>query len=227
MRLFSAPMGARPTTGRLWLRWVALAIFVVALAIAFVNLGFWQLARLDQRRAMNNSVVAHETSAPVPFESVFTRTIVEADQWQRVSVQGTFDAEHQYLVRYRSNGEQSGYEVVTPLRTTSGEWVLIDRGFGVKPNDADYPSVLPAPPSGEVSIVGYVRRDEQGSQDARTPVQPSNTIRLVNSAALAATLPYPVVNGYISVLEITPAQTGDLVPVQPPELTEGNHFSYA
>ncbi len=60
-----------------------------------------------------------------------------------------------------------------------------------------------------------------------TPVQPSNTIRLINSDALAATLPYPLVNGFISVIEITPAQDGGLVPVQPPELTEGNHFSYA
>ena len=52
-------------------------------------------------------------------------------------------------------------------------------------------------------------------------------MRLVNSAALAPTLPYPIVNGYVSVIEITPAQDGGLVPVQPPELTEGNHFSYA
>lgn len=227
MKLLSAPMGARPGGRRLWLRWLALAVFVVALAIVFVNLGFWQLARLDQRRAMNNSVVAHENSTPVSFESVFNRTIVEADQWQRVSVQGTFDAEHQYLVRYRSNGEQSGYEVITPLHTTTGAWVLVDRGFGVKPNDADYPTTLPAPPSGQVSITGYVRRDEQGGQDAMTPVQPSHTIRLINSTALAATLPYPLVNGFISVIESTPAQEGGLVPVQPPELTEGNHFSYA
>lgn len=227
MKLLATPMGARPTGRRLWLRWLALAVFVVALAIAFVNLGFWQLARLDQRRAMNSSVIAHENSGPVSFGSVFNHTIVEADQWQRVSVQGTFDPGHQFLVRYRSNGEQSGYEVVTPLQTTTGQWVLIDRGFAVKPNDADYPTTLPAPPSGQVSITGYVRRDEQGGPEAMTPVQPSNTVRLINSAALAATLPYPLVNGFVSVIEITPAQDGGLVPVQPPELTEGNHFSYA
>ncbi|MCA0295990.1 MAG: SURF1 family protein [Actinobacteria bacterium] len=227
MRFLDAPMGAAPSGGRLWLRWLALAVFVVALAIAFVNLGFWQLARLDQRRAMNNSVTSHETSAVVDFDQVFTRTITEADQWQRVAVRGTFDADHQFLVRYRSNGQESGYEVITPLHTTSGAWVLVDRGFGVKPATSDYPSMLPAPPSGEVSITGYVRRDEQGSTEAMTPVQPLNTIRLVNSTALGATLPYPVVNGFVSVVEITPAQDGGLVPVQPPALNEGNHFSYA
>jgi cytochrome oxidase assembly protein ShyY1 len=227
MRILDAPIGTLPKGPRPWLRWLALAVFVVALAIAFVNLGFWQLARLDQRRAMNDSVVAHENSPAAGFDQVFGRQITEADTWQRVRVRGTFDAANQFLVRYRSNAGAAGYEVVTPLHTTTGAWVLVDRGFGVKAADEDYPSVLPAPPAGEVDILGYVRRDEQGSTDAMTPVQPSNTVRLVNSAALGATLPYPVVNGYLSVLEITPAQDGGLAPVQPPQLTEGNHFSYA
>jgi cytochrome oxidase assembly protein ShyY1 len=227
MRILDAPIGTLPKGPRPWLRWLVLAVFVIALAVAFVNLGFWQLARLDQRRARNDAVTAHENAAPVDFASVFGPTITEADAWQRVRVQGSFDAAHQFLVRYRSNGEAGGYEVVTPLHTTTGAWVLVDRGFVVKPNTEDYPSVLPAPPAGEVDIVGYVRRDEQGSTDAMTPVPPSNTIRLVNSAALGATLPYPVVNGYLSVLEITPAQEGGLTPVQPPQATEGNHFSYA
>ena len=124
-------------------------------------------------------------------------------------MRGTFDPDHQFMVRYRSLGPESGYEVLTPLRTTTGAWVLVDRGFGIKPNDQDYPSTLPAPPAGEVAIVGYVRRDEQGSTEAMTPVPPGNTVRLVNSVAFAGTLPYPLVNGFVSVIEITPAQAGD------------------
>jgi cytochrome oxidase assembly protein ShyY1 len=227
MKLLSTPMGTTPTGRRPWLRWLALAVFVVALAVAFVNLGRWQLDRLEQRRERNSSVVVHENSPVADFGQVFTRTIVEADQWQRVTVRGTFDPDHQFMVRYRSLGPASGYEVITPLHTTTGAWVLVDRGFGTKPNDQDYPTSLPAPPSGAVDILGYVRRDEQGSTEAMTPVQPGNTVRLVNSAALAPTLPYPVVNGFISVIELTPPQSGSLAPVTPPELTEGNHFSYA
>ncbi len=227
MKLLDTPMGTTPTGSRPWLRWLALAVFVVALAFAFVNLGRWQLDRLDQRRERNSSVVAHENTPVADFATIFTRTITDADQWQRVTVRGTFDPDHQYMVRYRNLGQASGYEVLTPLRTTTGSWVLVDRGFGTKRNDADYPATLPAPPVGEVAIVGYVRRDEQGSTEATTPVPPGNTVRLVNSVAVAGSLPYPLVNGFISVIEITPAQTGDLAPVTPPELTEGNHFSYA
>lgn len=227
MKLLSTPIGVRPAGGRPWLRWLVLGVFVVALAIAFVNLGFWQLDRLDQRRARNDAVTAAEHAEPVEFAAVFSRPVTDADAWRRVRVRGTFDAGHQFLVRYRSLGRESGYEVVTPLRTTTGAWVLVDRGFGVKRASEDYPSVLPAPPAGEVAITGFVRRDEQGSPEAMTPLQPSNTVRLVNSVALGEHLPYPVVNGFISVQEVTPPQPGGLVPVQPPERTEGSHFSYA
>ncbi len=227
MNLLDTPMGTTPTGRRPWLRWLALAVFVVTLTIAFVNLGQWQLDRLDQRRAANTSVVVHENTPVADFAAVFNRTIVDADQWQRVTVRGTFDPDHQFMVRYRNLGPASGYEVLTPLHTTTGAWVLVDRGFGIKPNDKDYPSTLPAPPAGEVAILGYVRRDEQGSTEATTPVPPGNTVRLINSTAIAGTLPYPLVNGFVSLIQVTPAQAGDLTPVTPPELTEGNHFSYA
>ena len=72
-----------------------------------------------------------------PYEQVFNRVIVDADQWQRVTATGTFDGEHQFVVRNRNNGENRGYEVVTPLRTATGT-VLVDRGFvGVVPRHRD------------------------------------------------------------------------------------------
>ena len=63
-----------------------------------------------------------------PYEQVFPRPIVDADQWQRVTATGTFDGDHQFVVRNRNNGDDRGYEIVTPLRTATGA-VLVDRGF--------------------------------------------------------------------------------------------------
>lgn len=225
MKLLDAPMGSTPP-GRLWLRWLALAAFVVGLSVAFVHLGFWQLDRLDQRRAANQSVTDHENSAVIDFGQAFGGTITDAQAWQRARVQGTFDAEHQLIVRFRTNADgTSGYEVLTPLLTTTGQWLIVDRGWAPRPSDGQYPTVLPSPPSGVVTVVGYVRRDEVADADAVTPY--SGSVRLVNSAAIGAWLGRPVVNGYLSALEVTPDQAGGLVPVQPPALTEGNHFSYA
>ena len=208
---------------RLWLRWASLVVFVVALGVVFVNLGQWQLDRLDQRRARNEAILANEKKPVRPLAEVFTRPLTDADQWQRVEAQGTFDAEHQFVVRYRRNGRAEGYEVVTPLRTGAGV-VLVDRGF-VEASSSQIPRVAPPPPTGEVNVIGHVRRNEQGRRAATTPVD--GQMRLVNSDAVAAVLGYPVLNGYIGLLEVTPAQSGGLVPVEPPEISEGPHFWYA
>ena len=208
---------------RLWLRWASLVVFVVALGVVFVNLGQWQLDRLDQRRARNEAILANEKKPVRPLAEVFTRPLTDADQWQRVEAQGTFDAEHQFVVRYRRNGGAEGYEVVTPLRTGVGV-VLVDRGF-VEASSSQIPRVAPPPPTGEVTVIGHVRRNEQGRSAATTPVD--GQMRLVNSDAVAAVLSYPVLNGYIGLLEVTPAQSGGLVPVELPEISEGPHFWYA
>lgn len=104
---------------RTWLRWGLMTLFVVALGFTFVQLGQWQLDRLDQRRDRNATTAEHEKAPVRPFEEVFTGTITDADQWQRVSVSGTFLADKQLQARYRSFDGKTGWELITPLRTTS------------------------------------------------------------------------------------------------------------
>lgn len=209
---------------RLWLRWALLIIFVAVLGVVFVNLGEWQLDRLAQRRERNATTIANEQKPIRPYEQIFTRTITDADQWQRVEARGTFDPDQQFVVRYRSNADAEGYEVVTPLRTATGT-VLVDRGFIPVEHGTQIPSTGPAPPTGEVTVVGHVRRNERGRRVAMTPV--NHQLRLINSDAIAATLPYPVASGYIGLLTVQPEQQGGFQPIKLPELSEGPHFWYA
>lgn len=216
--------GRSASLRRLWLRWTLLVAFVAVLGTAFVYLGEWQLDRLAQRRQRNAATVGNEQRPVRPWDEVFTRTITDVDQWQRVSATGVFDAENQIVVRYRSSADLNGYEVITPLRTDAGT-VLVDRGIVPLDPGEKVPDVAPAPPSGTVEVVGHVRRDEQGRAAARTPVR--GAVRLVDSQAIAATLPYPVADGYIGLLDIDPQQTGDFSPVALPEISDGPHFWYA
>ena len=209
---------------RLWLRWALLIIFVVGLGVVFVNLGQWQLDRLTQRKERNAATIANEQKPVQPYEQVFTHSITDMDQWQRVEARGTFDADHQFIVRYRSNGDADGYEVVTPLRTANGA-VLVDRGFIPLDRGTPIPSVAPAPPAGEVIVIGHVRRNEKGRQAATTPVD--NQMRLINSDGVAATLPYEIKSGYIGLLTVQPEQQAGFQPIPVPELSEGPHFWYA
>ena len=209
---------------RLWLRWALLIVFVLVLGTVFVNLGQWQLDRLAQRQQRNTATVANEQAPTRPYTDVFTRTITDADAWQRVEARGTFDADHQFVVRYRQNGEADGYQVVTPLQTSAGA-VLVDRGFVELPRGTPIPATAPAPPPGEVRVIGYVRRNEQGRAGAVQPVD--GQVRLINSEALQTAIPFPVANGYLSATSVDPPQQGGLEPVVLPELDEGPHFWYA
>ena len=209
---------------RLWLRWALLIVFVALLGVAFVSLGNWQLDRLAQRKERNATTITNEQKPVQPYEQVFTHPITDGDQWQRVEARGTFDADHQFVVRYRSDGGADGYEVLTPLRTASGA-VLVDRGFIPLERGTRIPSVAPAPPTGEVTVVGHVRRNERGRRAATAPA--GNQVRLINSDAIAVTLPYEIESGYIGLLTVQPEQQGGFQPVQLPDLSEGPHFWYA
>lgn len=210
---------------RLIIRWIGLVVFVALLGTTFVLLGQWQLRRLDERQERNEVTITNEKRPVRPFEEVFTRPITDDDQWQRVEARGTFDPAQQFVIRYRNNNDASGFEVVTPLRTTSGTVVLVDRGFIQVPRGTQIPTTGPPPPSGTVTVVGHVRRNEEGRRGATHPTD--HQARLINSDALGEALGYPVVNGYIGLTSIDPPQEGDFEPIALPELSDGPHFWYA
>ncbi len=204
-------------------RWIALGVFAAVLATAFVLLGEWQLRRLDERRESNALVVAHRDQPVAPYSDVMTGTIGDDDQWYRVSATGTYEGT-QFQVRYRSLDGAYGSEAVAVLTTDRGDTLLVNRGF--LPRQPGHPDgVLPAPPDGEVTVTGYVRRDERGDENATTPHE--NQIRLIDSEALGAAMGVDVVNGYVQLIESDPPETDALAPLGEPDLDEGPHLSYA
>lgn len=213
--------------GTYWKRWVGLVIFAAVLVACFIRLGEWQLDRRETKHERNAVIVAQQQAPVASFGETFGGTITPDRQYRRVSVQGTFDPDHQLQVRYRSNEGNSGYEVVVPLRTSTGEWLLVDRGFGRRPSSGPLPdpSSIPAPPTGLVTVEGYVMASESGPQNAALPT--GGSVRLIDSAEIAAWSGLPLVDGYLSTTALTPAQDGGLVPVALPELSEGPHMSYA
>lgn len=200
-----------------------MGVFAAVLATVFVTLGQWQLRRLDERRENNAVVEAHRALPVVSYDEVMTGTIDDADQWYRVTATGSYTGE-QFQVRYRSLDGAYGSEAVAVLDTTQGQSLLINRGFLVR--QPGYPDgVLPAPPEGEVTITGYVRRNDRGDEGAMTPH--GNQIRLISSESLGAALGKELVNGYVALLESTPAETDALRRLGEPELDEGPHLGYA
>jgi cytochrome oxidase assembly protein ShyY1 len=206
-------------------QWVVRIIAGLILATAFVLLGLWQLDRNEQRQARNAAVEAGLNRPPAPLDDVLAvgAPVADGDQWRTVQVTGRYDGDNQLVLRLRPQGGQAGVHVLTPLVTSSGAVVLVDRGF-VATAGADVPD-LPAPPSGEVEVIGRVRSSENGGE--RTGDPSTGMIRFVDLDELAPAVDGPLYGGWLELVEQGPPPDDSLALVPPPELESGPHLSYA
>ncbi|NQY55264.1 MAG: SURF1 family protein [Ilumatobacteraceae bacterium] len=206
-------------------RWIAFHLVVVLGIVLMINLGFWQLDRLDQRQSFNASVEARSDEPVVPLADLLGAPDFDPNtaQWRIVTATGTW-IEDQVVVFNRTQGGRAGDNVVTALATDDGEVVLVNRGF--IPLTAD----VPAPPDGTVTVTGRVRptQERQTGQLTDTADGPLTEIRRIEIARLAPQFGGSLAPVYLDLVESSPAVTDtDPTPVPPPELDDGPHLSYA
>jgi len=210
-------------------RWLALGFVVLLVIPSFILLSRWQLSRLDERRHFNDLVTAHSAAQPVPVDEEMRAgapldSVTDDQRWRPVTATGRYDADATVLVRKRPLDSKNGFWVVTPLITQSGAVLVVNRGWVAAEGGATATQEVPAPPAGEVSIVGRI----QPSEDA-PEVQPGDlpagqvtdlSVPLVAGAATA----YP---GYVQLVSSIPAESAELTPIPIPDLSDGPHLSYA
>jgi len=101
----------------------------IACAILFAllcGLGAWQLERLQWKLALIATVNSHMAAAPVPLDRILAMNRDEA-QYRRVSLNGRFDHAREAYVFTTDQGA-AVYHVLTPLTTTDGKVLVVDRG---------------------------------------------------------------------------------------------------
>lgn len=209
-------------------RWILFGIAVVLLTYLAWILGQWQFHRLDDRRDRNAVVERNEGVDPVPVEEVLSpdEPVGADEEWTHVSVTGTYVVDDTVVVRYRTRDGEPGVDLVVPVELPSGRSVLVDRGWLSTDNSGSLngtdPSALPAPPSGEVTVTGWVRRDAEGSS---TKVTDQST-RAISSAAIGEALDRDVLTGFVDLAEESPEAAEPLSPPPLPDLDDGPHFFY-
>ena len=210
--------------------WLAFLGVCLVLAATFVGLGFWQLDRLAQRRAINATVAAARSAPPRPVaEALSTSTPPPGKQvYTQVRAVGRYDTQHEYLVRSRTVDSRPGLLVLTPLVSRDGRVLFVARGWiPPNPKGADVAPEVPAAPSGEVIVVGRIRSSESGS-DREAKVGDRTEIAKVNLAALGSETGSPTYQGYVELVRQDPAAGRAPVLIPPPDvLDEGPHLSYA
>jgi len=220
-------------------RWILSHIFVLVVVVVMINLGFWQLSRLDERKAAN-SIVTNAMKQPaeplltvLPAGTASTTEQVKVVDYQPVYVTGTYRSDEQVLVNNRTNNGAPGYWVVTPLVLSDGTAVAINRGWIPFSFTADGSWEEFAPPKGTVTVQGLLRqsqvRETNGlvSSPKDSEVGTLRALARLDVGRLAQQIDERLIPGYISLRVQDPAQGELPVPVPLPELSQGPHLGYA
>jgi surfeit locus 1 family protein len=213
-------------------KYIIFTLGIILLIVVMMNLGFWQLRRLDERKAVNAQVRERTAAAVVPLDDLVSVDVPVGEtagvQWRNVSTTGRYDASQQVLVRNRSYNGSPGYHVLTPLVLPSGDAVIINRGFVPLETSGNAPEV-PAPPSGVVVVNGWVRSSQKrGHFGPRDPAEGTLTeMARADLVRLQQQLPYRILPVYVERESSQPADARTITPLPLPSLDEGPHFSYA
>ena len=102
--------------------------FLICCTVAFlVSLGFWQLDRADQKRAIEVSIQKANTGS---VELIATEELLKDKEYYEVRLKGKFINNKQFIYDNQIVDQISGYYVLTPFVLSSDfKTILINRGF--------------------------------------------------------------------------------------------------
>ena len=208
-------------------RWAGFAVFVLILAYGTWWLGQWQFDRLEDRKASNQIVRTNEHAEPAPVSDVLApgQKVAEKDEWRRVTATGTYAVDDTIIWRYRTPDDAKGVDIVVPLVLADGSAVLVDRGW-LQTESQDEFEDLPAPPSGEVTITGWVRADGTGDSTDVAQVDGYHATRALSSTQVAKVVDEPLLTGWLHLDTESPEPATQLRRADLPELDNGPHFFY-
>ena len=205
-------------------KWLLSHLFVLAMVVSMVNLGFWQLRRLDERRDRN---VEDRTAMEAPPAAIASFLGTDAADHTAVIVAGEYVAEQSFLIANRTFGSQPGAWLATPLRMVDGRIVVVSRGWVPRRWTAgDDPRIIDTP-AGEVEVTGRLNASVGGGRigGGATAVLPE--ISRMDLGRVEELLGIDVAERWVQLVAQTPT-VGELpLPVPPPSLDEGTHLSYA
>jgi cytochrome oxidase assembly protein ShyY1 len=197
-------------------RWIAATLATVLAVGAFVALGSWQWHRAQTRDTPH--VVDETTAPPVAVGQALGTAlrVPPGSPVRAVTAAGHYDARHQVLVPGRALGGHDGTYVLTPLLGVPGlgaKGLIVLRGWV-----AGRPATAPAPPSGEVSVNGWLAPAEDPNDPVADPdlppVLPAGQVATISTPRLLSLVPYRLADGYLGLTSSTPAS--DLAVVAPP-----------
>lgn len=218
-------------------RWIFTTLLAVLAVAVMARLGFWQLDRLEQRRAFNARVQAQIDAPPLDLAAALAEGGVTPQQladmeYRAVILRGEYRPAEQIIARNYVWENQPGSHLLTPLYLQGTDYaVLVDRGW--IPMEENTPAAWAQyDQPGPVEVRGILQK----TQDARRFGAPDPTpapgvfVPAWNAVRLARIAPQ--VQGELLPAYVLAAPAGEqagppYAALQTPDLSEGSHFSYA
>jgi surfeit locus 1 family protein len=215
----------------------ALIVLAVIIAAFFARLGFWQLSRLGERRALNAQLASRAVSPTVPIAGLPSDTAKA--HYRRVSVDGSYDYSNEIVLTLRSRDGSPGVNIVTPLQRPGKDTaVLVVRGWVYAP-DGMTVDLSRWRERSEAAGNGFVETypPPRGGRNS-SPTHP-NAYRWLDRAELEKRFRYPLAPFYVVLTagpdseSVSPSlPSPDSAITAPPRLSvpsmdEGPHKNYA
>jgi cytochrome oxidase assembly protein ShyY1 len=178
--------------------------------------GVWQWHRFGEKKTADDSLRAAAAMPAAPLDELLGPGRDGEVRFRTATATGTFDAGRELLVRQRQVNDSPGFLVVTPLRTTSGRTLFVDRGFVPATGAATDTPTPPPPPTGPVRVTVRLLPSEPGGLGDGLP---DRQIEHVDVPALTARTDTPAAYpAFGELVSSDPAQQG-LTVVPAPDLT--------
>ena len=215
-------------------RWWKTTLLVIAAVIVMIRLGFWQLDRLDQRRAFNARVEKQLTQSALEISKENFRADLYNMEYREAIVLGEYDHDRQVVLRNQDWQGRLGVHLLTPLIIQgSDQAIMVNRGW-IPYEDFEAGKLSQFDESGLVEVNGVIRRSQTkpriGGRADQIPAEgepPLQAWNWINVGGIAGQLPYELLPVY---LQGSPEPSRNQMPYRTQlelDLNEGSHLGYA
>jgi len=200
-----------------------MTLFLLVLLLVFTSLGTWQTRRAAFKKDLEEKH-SHAT------ESSLQQALGASDRFARVSARGYYDGQRHFLLDNQVLNGRAGVYVFTPFYTTSGDVILVNRGW--LPLSADRKSMPDIPtPRDEIMLKGVLNTPPVpgrvlGAADRLSRDRWPQLITYMKLDDLSGSLGQPLENWIIQLDKSDPTgfEGRDWQPVY---LSSGRHRAYA
>ncbi len=173
---------------------LALSLFLMVLVIIFTGLGAWQVKRGSIKQGLEEK---HARAAEMPLE----KALAEQNRFSRVIATGYYENDRHFLLDNQIWQGRAGVYVFTPFYTTTGNVILVNRGWlPLAPDRKSLPGV--PTPQNEITLQGILNTLPVpgrllGSADQLNPDQWPQLVTYMKLDDLSDSLRQPLENWVI------------------------------